>query len=175
MNSPTYTDEYAQLQRDFHVARADYGVSGGRYSDQVLQMAQRMGTRDILDYGCGKCTLQKALPFPIQNYDPFIPEHAAPPEPADFVVCTDVMEHIEPGYVDSVLIDIQSLTKKAVFFQIATRPASKVLPDGRNAHLIVEDGNWWLRHLLLHFDVRQFQDMGGGVVVVCTPFAAKEE
>lgn len=165
----TFTPEYAALQRDFHVARPDYGISGGRYSDQVLQMAQRMGTREILDYGCGKCTLQKSLPFPIQNYDPFIPDHADRPEPADLVVCTDVMEHVEPQYVDHVLADIYTLTKKMVFFQIATRPASKTLPDGRNAHLIQENGNWWLRHLVLHFDVRQFQDMGGGIVAICTP------
>lgn len=172
--NPTYTAEYAALQRDFHLARPDYGVSGSRYADQVLQMAQRMGTREILDYGCGKCTLQKSVPFPIQNYDPFIPEHAARPEPADLVVCTDVMEHVEPQFVDSVLAEIALLAKQAVFFQIATRPASKQLPDGRNAHLIQENGNWWLRHVLLHFDIRQFQDMGGGIVLIGTPLPKAE-
>jgi hypothetical protein len=169
------TPEYAELQRQFHVARPDYGISGMRYADNVQQIAQRMRTRDILDYGCGKATLQKNIPFPIQNYDPFVPEFSARPQPADLVVCTDVMEHIEPQFVDSVLKDIQSLAKQAVFFQIATRPASKVLPDGRNAHLIQENGNWWLARILPLFDIRQFQDMGGGLIVVATTFEQTQE
>src|SRR5688572_29757088 len=74
--------EYAALQTQFHKDRADYGVSCQRYSDNVQQLAQRLNTRDILDYGCGKATLQKSLPFPIQNYDPFVPEFAKRPEPA---------------------------------------------------------------------------------------------
>jgi hypothetical protein len=161
--------EYAELQRQFHIARPDYGVSGMRYADNVLQIAQRMGTRDILDYGCGKATLQKNIPFPIQNYDPFVPEFAKEPVPADLVVCTDVMEHIEPEHVGSVLIDIHALAKQAVFFQIATGPAKKFLPDGRNAHLIQQPGNWWLERLMPYFDIRQFQDGGGGIIVVGTP------
>lgn len=161
--------EYAAIQRQFHLARPDYGVSGMRYADNVLQIAQRLATRDILDYGCGKATLQKNIPFPIQNYDPFVEEFKKPPVPADLVVCTDVMEHIEPEHVEGVLRDIRDLTKKGVFFQIATRPASKFLPDGRNAHLIQENGNYWLERLMVHFDIRQMQDGGGGIIVVGTP------
>lgn len=170
-----YTDAYAKIQSDFHAARPDYGVSGMRYADNVLQMAQKMGTRDILDYGCGKATLQKSIPFPIQNYDPFIDEYSRRPNPADLVVCTDVLEHIELDCLKDVLEDIHALAKQAVFFQIATRAASKFLPDGRNAHLIQEQGNWWLGRLMYYFDIRQFQDLGGGVIVICTPTIAKEE
>lgn len=161
--------EYAEIQRQFHIQRPDYGTSGLKYADQVLQIAQRIGTRDILDYGCGKATLQKSIPFPIQNYDPFVPEYAKTPVPADIVVCTDVMEHVEMPYVRDVLREIQSLSKQAVFFQIATRPASKFLPDGRNAHLIQMNGNWWLGAVMAFFDVRQFHDNGGGIIVICTP------
>lgn len=163
------TPEYAAIQTQFHAARPDYGVSGQRYADNVLQISQRLGTRDILDYGCGKATLQKSIPFPIQNYDPFVPEFSKRPVPADLVVCTDVMEHIEPEFVESVLQDIRDLARQAVFFQIATRPASKFLPDGRNAHLIQENGNFWLKQLMPFFDIRQFHDQGGGVIVVGTP------
>lgn len=160
--------EYAAMQRQFHINRPDYGVSGQRYADHILDLAQRMKTRSILDYGCGKATLQKSLPFPIQNYDPFVEEYSQRPQPADLVVCTDVMEHIEPEFVGFVLQDIRDLALQAVFFQIATRPASKVLPDGRNAHLIQEGGNWWLDRLLGHFTIRQFQDLGGGLIAICT-------
>jgi hypothetical protein len=166
-----YSPEYAALQSSFHLARPDYGVSGAKYADQIHQMAQQLQTRSILDYGCGKCTLQKAIPFPIQNYDPFISEHSARPEPADIVVCTDVMEHVEADHVGSVLGDIRDLTKKAVFFQIATGPASKVLPDGRNAHITQRTSNWWLEAIInMSFDIKSFMLVQGGFVLVAAPF-----
>lgn len=165
----TYSIEYAELQRKFHIERPDYGISGARYTDHVLSLAAKMQTRDILDYGCGKATLQKSIPYPIQNYDPFVLEYSTRPHPAEIVVCTDVMEHIEPQYVDAVLQDIHDLTTKVAFFQIATRPASKFLPDGRNAHLIQQNVNWWLTRLMPFFDIRQAQDMNGGFVMIGTP------
>lgn len=166
-----YSPEYAALQVQFHKERPDYGTSGTRYADQIAMLADKMGTRDILDYGCGKATLQKNLPFPIQNYDPFVKEYSAPCIPADLVVCTDVMEHVEEPFITNVLRNIHDLTKKVVFFQIATRPASKFLPDGRNAHLIQKPINWWLERIMPMFDVHHLDDMGGGFIVVVTPKA----
>lgn len=157
-----FSPEYKALQEQFHVDRPDYGVSGKRYADQVFNVARSLQTRDVLDYGCGKCTLANTLPFKIQNYDPFIPEHSARPNPADLVVCTDVMEHIEPAYTVEVLGDIASLARKAAFFQIATRPASKQLPDGRNAHLVVEKAAWWITVLNSYFEPVSFQAVPGG-------------
>lgn len=168
--SNLFSPEYAKLQALFHAARADYGTSGRLYSEQILQMANRLQTRRILDYGCGKCTLQSSLPFPIQNYDPFIPEYAAMPHDADIVVCTDVMEHVEEEHVDGVLEHIESLCNKAAFFQIATGPASKTLPDGRNAHITQHNGNWWLAELMRWFDIKSFVIMPTGFICVVSPF-----
>lgn len=162
-----YSPEYKVLQEQFHRECDAYGISGHKYADQIIGLSRNLQTRDILDYGCGKCTLQKSMPFPIQNYDPFIPEHSTHPIPADVVVCTDVMEHIEPDFVEAVLKDICALTKKAVFFQIATRPAVKILPDGRNAHLTQRSCNWWLDKLLPLFDIKAFQEMPGGLICIC--------
>lgn len=169
-----FSPEYAKLQSEFHQQRPDYGISGHKYADNIAQLAKNLNTRDILDYGCGKCTLQKALPFPIQNYDPFILEHAQRPLPADLVVCTDVMEHIEPDYVQNVIQDLHSLTKRAAFFQIATRPASKQLPDGRNAHLIQKDSGWWLMGFLPFFQLKAFQELNGGFIMVCEPIRSAQ-
>lgn len=166
----TYSPEYKALQEQFHRDRPDYGISGNRYADQVLNLSKQLNTRDILDYGCGKCTLQQSLPFAIKNYDPFIPEHSARPEPADIVVCTDVLEHIEPDHLEEVLDDLRSLTNKVVFLQVATRPASKNLPDGRNAHLIIEQPVWWLARIFDYFGPLAFQDMKGGFMFIGTPF-----
>ena len=56
---------------------------------------------------------------------------------------TDVMEHIEPRYLSSVLEHINDLFTNIGYFYIATSPAKKKLPDGRNAHLIVEGPDFW--------------------------------
>lgn len=170
-----FSPEYRAIQEKFHLERPDYGVSGARYSDQVFTIARQLQTRDVLDYGCGKCTLASSLPFQIHNYDPFIPEHSSRPAPADLVVCTDVMEHVEDGYVNTVLADIRSLAKKGAFFQIATRPASKTLPDGRNAHLIVAPAKWWIEKLNQHFEPISFQTMQGGFFYLGYPLVGGDE
>lgn len=128
-----------------------YGISGHRWAHLV--MAYLPFTKDILDYGCGKRTLEKQLGFPIQNYDPGIPECDVTPVPADIVVCGDVLEHIEPDCLDDVLDDIARLTKKVSILIIATFPARKHFPDGRNLHLIVESPEWWKGKLKEHFRV----------------------
>lgn len=162
----TYTPEYEQQQLLLHAQRPDYGTSGSNYAGQIIKFSRAIRTEDILDYGCGKSTLAKSLPFPIKQYDPFIPEFSARPSPADLVVCTDVMEHIEEEFVASVLADIYSLTNKAVFFQVATRPAAKTLPDGRNAHITQKPPGWWMVQLCTLFDPMHMQDIGGGFIFI---------
>ena len=41
----------------------------------------------------------------------------------------------------------------AGWFRIACYPAKKQLPDGRNAHLIVEKPEWWREQLLANMNV----------------------
>lgn len=136
--------EYRALNAQLHDSQPDYGVTSSIWAQQVAQLSEQIKSRDILDYGCGKGMLKHALGWPIREYDPAIPEKSASPQPADFVVCTDVLEHIEPSCLDAVLDDLQMLTKKIAFLNVATRPARKILPDGRNAHLIQEQLPFWL-------------------------------
>ena len=169
------TDEYKKLQAHMHEQCPEYGVSGQRHIDFVRHLSEQIGSRDILDYGCGKCTLQKGLPFPIQNYDPCIAEHIKEPKPADIVVCTDVLEHIEYDCLPYVLADLHRLTKQVLFATVAMRPAKKVLPDGRNAHLIQENSIWWLKRLMEHFELTSFQIGKGEFTALMTPLTASLE
>lgn len=147
------SEDYRSLNEQLHKDNTHYGTSGHKYAHIVMEFAMAMGTRDILDYGCGKGTLSRNLPFPIHEYDPCIEGKNERPDPADVVVCTDVMEHIEPDLLDNVLDDIRSLTKRGVILTIATGPAQKTLSDGRNAHLIQEDIKWWLPKIWDRFKV----------------------
>ena len=154
------TPEYLALNREMH-SRGTYGVSGSKWAHAVLKLADGLGTRDILDYGCGQRTLERALGFPIRNYDPCIAELAAEPAPADLVVCTDVLEHIEPDCLDDVLDDLKRVTRKLGFFVIANRPAKKFLADGRNAHLIQEGVAWWRARIEPRFAIHQVGEQPG--------------
>lgn len=152
------TPHYIDQNRQLHSKDEFYGVSGGKWANHAKQLIQMIGTIDILDYGCGKGEMAKALPqFAIRQYDPCIPEHAAEPEPADVVLCTDVLEHIEPDCVDAVLDHLQSLTLKAGLLVINLGPSKKTLPDGRNTHVSQHPSSWWLHKLADRFNVVQLQ------------------
>ncbi len=97
--------------------------------------------------------LAKELDFPIWEYDPAIPHKDTPPRPADFVVCIDVLEHIEPDYLDTVLEDLARCTLGVGYLVICTTKSIKTLPDGRNTHLIVQDEVWWRDKISQYFAI----------------------
>lgn len=164
------TEEYKKLNSELHETNEFYGTSGAKYAPVVFDLASKLQTLDVLDYGCGKRTLEKNLiNFQVKNYDPAIPEFSAMPEPADIVVCTDVMEHIEPDCLDAVLTHIKDLTKKIAFISVATRPARKTLSDGRNAHLIIQEGDWWFAKMSKFFVVKSYNHQEGEVWFICQP------
>jgi hypothetical protein len=157
---------YRELNRQLHDSRADYGVSSARWTGHVGEIAKQIGATSILDYGCGKGLLKAGLGEMVREYDPAIPGKEAPPAPADLVVCTDVLEHIERDCLDAVLDDLRRVTLRAGFFTVATTPAAKFLADGRNAHLIVEPARWWLPKLMERFDLVRFENAGAEFVVI---------
>jgi hypothetical protein len=161
--------EYVQLNADLHRTNLAYGVGGGKHADTVLRIAKKMETSSILDYGCGKGYLAKAIPFPIWEYDPAIPGKEASPRPADLVVSTDVLEHIEPERLNVVLDDLRRVTKRIGYFTIHTGAAQKTLADGRNAHLIQQDKAWWKHKLKKFFTVASIQQKGMELHVVVAP------
>lgn len=159
------SEEYAKLNSALHETNPAYGTSSGKWVAHVRALIQAFGCRSALDYGAGKGLLAREIPM-IRNYDPAVDEWSGEPEPADLVVCTDVLEHVEPEYLDEVLDHLAELAQKIVFLTVATRPAQKVLADGRNAHLIVEPAEWWMPKLMSRFRVREFRDGGGEFVVI---------
>lgn len=163
--SPEYCALNAQLHRENHF----YGVGGTKHAPTVLKLAQSLKTQSVLDYGCGKGMLAKELSFPIWEYDPAIPEKSAAPRPADLVVCTDVLEHIEPDRLSFVLSDLSRCVKMVGYFVIHTGPAQKTLPDGRNTHLIQQGKKWWKKHLAPFFTVASVMERGKELHVIVGP------
>lgn len=141
---------YLETQRELHARPNGYGGKGDKWAQGVAGLIQRFDASSVLDYGCGEGSLKKALKamdhgrsMRLDEYDPAVKGLEHWPIFADLVVCTDVLEHVEPDKLDAVLQHLQVLARKAVFLVVATRPSNKTLMDGRNAHLIQESDTWW--------------------------------
>ena len=126
------SDQYTKQLTRLHQIRESFGDSGSyKHIDEWLANNK---CHSLLDYGCGKGNVFKNIQkkFPLidcRGYDPGVPEYAVMPEiPAELVICTDVLEHIEPELIDNVLKHIESLTLKTAYLIIDTLPAQKNLP-----------------------------------------------
>ena len=165
------SEAYRKMQQQLH-KNPDYGVASVQFAPMVAQVIEATRANELLDYGAGKGRLGIALkqnlqrPLVIHHYDPAIPEWSAPPAPCGFVACIDVLEHIEPALLDNVLNDLRRVTADVGVFTVHTGPAVKVLPDGRNAHLIQQPPAWWLPKFLERFELANFNRVTMGFIVV---------
>lgn len=153
--SPEYRD-----QLKLRYEEPGWGGSGHHHCMTVATFARGLGATSVLDYGCGRGRLKESLLTQshltdVREYDPGIIGKDALPDPADLVVATDVLEHIEPEKLSTVLRHIRSLAIKGCYFIIATSKSKETLADGRNAHLIQKPGMWWTAVLRNH-DLRPF-------------------
>ncbi len=169
----TISESYRELQRKLH-ENPDYGVASEGFAPIVATLIAKERISELLDYGAGKCRLKVALQslgieVDYYAFDPARDDICDPPEPRQMVACIDVLEHIEPEYLDAALDDLQRVTLQLGFFSIHTQPAQKVLPDGRNAHLIQESYRWWLPKLWARFELAMMQETSKGFFVLVGP------
>ncbi len=172
----TISAEYLEQQKRLH-ENPNYGVASLHYAPLVADLLDQTGAESISDYGAGKCNLRKKLNelgrsgFRYYPYDPAFPEYGEA-RAADLVCCIDVLEHVEPLYLDAVLGELERITTKVGFFTIHTGPAVKTLPDGRNAHLIQKPASWWLPRICERFELAHMQRSPGGFWLVVEPRAS---
>lgn len=173
MSSILLSDSYRAQQEKLH-ENPNYGVASIEYAPLVAEIVNNLGVTELCDYGAGKCNLMKTInekrlvkhPFKYLPYEPAIERFADKPEPAEMVACIDVLEHVEPQFLDNVLNDLERLTEVVGFFTVHCGPAVKVLDDGRNAHLIQQPPEWWLPKLMERFDLQNFARTSAGFHVV---------
>lgn len=135
--------EHAERQRLAHEQLPNYGRFGYRWVADALRLSEPGDT--ILDFGCGKSTFAKAMAGTgrtVREYDPGIPGKDAPPEPADLVVCTDVLPFVESDRLEATAAHIESLARKALFVAVPFHPAEKLAryPDVVRT---IEPPEWW--------------------------------
>lgn len=146
------SDDYLREQKRLHSSPRGYGGRGDKWTKIVISLARKYHAISILDYGCGQGSLARKLRAlwigaDVSEYDPAIPGKDRVERQFDMVVCTDVLEHIEPHKLPIVIEHLYSLTKKVLFLVVATRPSNKFLSDGSNAHLIIQPSSWWQERL----------------------------
>lgn len=159
--STFYSDEYQELLKQYRKQRPDWGNTGHTIAAEIRNLMRENQYTSVLDYGCGNGSLRTALllnPPPglriCDEYDPGVEgKEICPDKTYDLVVCKDVLEHIEPEYLDNVLAHLARLTGKMFWCQIAYVPAPAILPDGQNAHLSLFSPYKWGETLVNYFDV----------------------
>jgi hypothetical protein len=154
-NSNLISEEYKKIIQKEH-ENSLWGVMAGSMIKSLEQFLIDNNATEVLDYGSGSSSFKNNLSLKditVYEYDPGIPGKDTLPLPRDCTICIDVLEHIEYTLIDNVLQDLARVTKVKGYFTIAMYPASRILSDGRNAHLIIEEATWWLEKLCKYFNI----------------------
>ena len=151
--------DYQQELLDMH-SSSEWGVTGGLYSgDTVVEFIKAFpDIKTILDYGCGEGTLKKWVEDAgITDkewtlYDPGVVEFQDRPVGTfDLVITTDVLEHVEECYLSAVIKDLNQLTGKYLFNEIACYLARRNFESGpykgRDVHINLKAPDAWMMRL----------------------------
>jgi hypothetical protein len=143
------SDQYKNQLNDLHKRKKF--VSGLLKYSEVERFIKNYQPSSLLDFGCSSGLLIEKIKtnYPhittIDGYDPAVDEFSIlPKSPYDCLISNDVIEHIEPEFLENTLCIMDNLFQRYAWIVIACYPAKKLLPDGRNAHLTVESPNWWI-------------------------------
>ena len=149
--------EYKQLLTAKHDQKP-WGGGGKSWVPLILTELNRFppGPITVLDFGCGRSTFKPEIEplhpdVVVREYDPGVRgKDVLEMVPVDYVVCTDVMEHVEEQYVVDTLRTINWLAISGVFFNIDLDESKSFLPDGRNTHITIRSAKWWRDMLDMH-------------------------
>jgi cyclopropane fatty-acyl-phospholipid synthase-like methyltransferase len=150
-------DDYKRQLQEMHATNKNFTRSGEKKIRLIRKFINRYAPTSLIDFGCSHGEM---LPILVERYnicaigyDPGVVEFENIPTTAvDCLTSTDVLEHVEPEMIDDTLKIINTLFTKSAFLLIASYPAKKSLPDGRNAHLIIESFDWWKTKLETFID-----------------------
>ena len=170
-----FSKEHIENQQKIHSEIPAYGQASMVFAPMVSELVNANQVTSLLDYGCGLGQLSNRLElndnikanFSNFNYDPALPEFSAKPEPAEMVICLDVLDVVEDECVDSVLDDLVSLTDKIAFFSINTSlPAEADNAKELEAEAHFKPVEWWLPKIMERFELHYFSRIDNGFVVV---------
>lgn len=152
-----FIEQYKQLHergytQGYHISPT-YGTR-----DTLKQLLEEYNCESLFDFGCAagvhwaETDLQEYLGIKeLYLYDPAIERYKTyPTKQYDASFCIDVMEHIPEDSIDYIVNRVLDKTKKLAIFRIAICEASTLLPDGQNAHVTVQNSQWWRERIARH-------------------------
>ena len=149
------------------------GISKIPYATTIKKIIDKNQLTSLLDYGCGKAEFYnnnfkfKNIEYPsfsklwgidIDLYDPCYEKYNIlnQDKKYDLTICIDVLEHIPKEDITSVLSLISNLTNKYIFLNVACNEAVALLPNGENAHINIQEPEWWYEQILQIINVREY-------------------
>jgi len=152
-------------QLDYLHRKNKMGKNSKRKNPKLFEIPiflEKYHPNTILDYGCGSGSVVDMLSKMYQlvdGYDPCVEKYSNyPNQTYDVLISMDVLEHIEPDYLDENLKNIDLLFSKAAYLDIHTSASPTFLPDGRNAHLIQEQPNFWRNKIQSNMSVKIIEE-----------------
>lgn len=131
----------------------DFGCGTGRTSVELEKRGFQPALMDFAE----NCRDDEAMHLPFIEWDLTEPC----PYRMPWGYCCDVMEHIAPEDVDTVLFNISMACSKGVFFRIEHEPdVFGPATIGRPLHLSVHGPDWWIPKLAEFFDDVEFKGDG---------------
>ena len=167
--------EKVNLYKKLHEKNPQYGRGGVELLPVIKPLIDFLKPKSILDYGCGKGNLVKVLAenYPnikVYGYDPAVREFEnIPVYKVDFVICTDVLEHIPENELPSTIYRIAGLSDK-VFFHLHHGKASAVLENGENAHCTIYSPAQYVNLFKKFFTTLNFLPGFGSINTCCVTF-----
>lgn len=133
----------------------DLGCGPGRASialaDRGFKVTMLDITDDCLDKSVRVTAGSVGIPFIEQNlWDVYLSVHGR----FDWLYCCDVLEHIPPEHVDATLNNLQAMTGKGGFLQIALWDDSYGNKIGETLHLTVKPVEWWREKIESRWNIK---------------------
>lgn len=164
---------YHKINGEFvNKEKAFNGISTVPYANIIKNIIKKNKLNSLLDYGCGKAEFydkksifnNEVLPplrefwnIDISLFDPCYDKYSTLPKVNgnDITICIDVLEHIPAEDISIILEKISSYTRKYIFINVACYEAVALLPNGKNAHINIQEPKWWFEKLKNLADIRE--------------------
>ena len=142
-------------QQHIHTSNQNYDNPSDYIANVVSDLINANHFTSVLDYGSGKGWLMKALSVShnvdYRCYDPAVTQFERQPSPEELSVCTNVLEHVEPEKIDSVLDHLQALTQKLLMLSISHCSTMPIYQGEGSQPLISHSSHWWLPKIVERF------------------------
>ncbi len=165
--------EYIEQYKILHLIKKKYGKSSEKLLDIIEPILVENKITSLLDFGCGKSSLANKISelygIDCYKYDPAIEKYSTlVNEKIDFVICTDVLQHVPYYDLENVMSTIRSLSDFALL-KIKCTTHHTLLPNGQPANCTVHDEKWWMNFIYNYYNCIEkidFEDTTSVILLV---------